>query len=97
MITSKQRAALRRAANGLETVHRIGKGGITDAVCADIDEALAANELIKIRLLEASGLSAKEAAGALAHRTNANIVGCIGHVLILYRPHRDKDKRVYLL
>lgn len=96
MITSKERALLRKAANTLPAAYQIGKGGMTEAVIHQLSEALEASELIKIRLLEASDLSAKEAASSMAKATSSNIVQCIGHIFVLYRPHRDKTKRKYL-
>ena len=64
MLTSKQRAALRAMGNPLETIFQIGKGGITDETAKQIANALEARELIKARVLENSGYTAREAAGA---------------------------------
>ena len=40
MLTSKQRAYLRGIASTYETIYQIGKGGVTEAMCKDIAEAL---------------------------------------------------------
>ena len=61
MITSKQRAQLRGMASALNTELQIGKGGITENVVRQTEEALAARELIKGRVLDNSLLSAREA------------------------------------
>ena len=61
MITSKRRAALRREANGLETIFQIGKGGLDAELIEGIGGALAARELIKIRVLDTCELTAREA------------------------------------
>ena len=42
MITGKQRSYLRRLANGIEPIFQIGKGGITENVIKQFDEALEA-------------------------------------------------------
>ena len=47
MLTSKERAYLRGEANNIQANYQIGKGGITDALCKSLSEALEANELIK--------------------------------------------------
>ena len=62
MITSKQRAYLRGLSNSMETIGQIGKGGIGESVVAQVDEALTARELIKLRVLETAMLTAREAA-----------------------------------
>ena len=62
MITSKQRAYLRSLAANLDTIFQIGKGGISEETCRQIANALEARELIKARVLDNSGYTAKEAA-----------------------------------
>jgi|AGTN01.3.fsa_nt_gi Predicted RNA-binding protein containing KH domain, possibly ribosomal protein len=85
MLSSKQRAALRAAANGLETILYIGKGGVTDSVVAQTDEALAARELIKGSVQQNAPLSAKETLDALCQATNAEPVMAAGRKFVLYR------------
>ena len=59
MLTSKQRAYLRAMAQSLDTIFQVGKGGITEEMCNQIANALEARELIKARVLENSGYTAK--------------------------------------
>ena len=66
MMTSKQRAKLRGLANSLDTIMQIGKGGINENTYKAVAEALEARELIKIRVLENSLYTAKEAAAEIA-------------------------------
>lgn len=86
MLTSKERAKLRAMANGIETILLIGKGGITDNVIAQADEALTARQLIKCRVLETAMLTAREAANEIAERTASDPVQAIGTRFVLYRP-----------
>ena len=69
MITSKQRAYLRGLANSIETILIIGKGGITENVIKEADEALEARELIKGRVLENSDVTPMETADRIAEST----------------------------
>lgn len=91
-IGSRQRKYLRGQAHALRALVQVGRAGLTDAVLAQIDGELGRHELIKVRL-EAE----REERGALAQRiadaTGAAIAGEIGHVVILYRPHPEPDKR----
>ena len=91
-MTGKQRAYLRAQANGLETIIYVGKGGITEAVIRQTDEALAARELIKGRVLEASLLTAREACEQLAEATGAEGIQAIGSRFVLYRPDPKEPK-----
>ena len=85
-MTGKERAAFRAAANGLEPLFQIGKGGVTDAVVEQTDSALTARELIKVKvLLETSPVTPREAADELAARTGADVIQVIGGVIVLYR------------
>ena len=64
-LTSKQRAALRSAANTIDPVFQIGKGEIDETLIQGLADCIAARELIKIKVLENSEYSAREAADAL--------------------------------
>jgi RNA-binding protein len=89
MLTSKQRAALKAMANGIDTILYIGKLGVTDSVVAQTEEALLARELIKGSVQQNAPLSAKEAMEALAQATNAEPVTAAGRKFVLYRPKSE--------
>ncbi len=90
MLTGKQRSYLKTMANGLETIMHIGKGGVTENVIKQIDEALEARELIKIKLLNNSMLEAKETANEIAEAVRAEYVQSIGGRFVLYRESEEK-------
>ena len=95
MITSKQRAYLRSLAQSLDTIFQIGKGGITEEMVKQIDNALEARELIKLRVLDNSGYSAREAADTIAELIDADVVSCVGTRFVLYKESKKK-KRIEL-
>ena len=95
MLTSKQRAKLRAMGTGLDTIFQIGKGGIGEETVKQIANALEARELIKARVLENSGYTAREAADALAEATEADVVAVTGKRFVLYRESKTK-KRIEL-
>lgn len=49
-------------ANTMDTIFQIGKDGLGESFYRQVDEALEARELIKLRVLESSMLGAREAA-----------------------------------
>lgn len=85
MLTSKQRAYLRGIASTYETIFQVGKGGVSEAMCKDIGEALRKRELIKLRVLENSGWTAREAAEAIAEQTSSEVVQVIGSKFVLFK------------
>ncbi len=95
MLTSKQRAKLRAMGTSLDTIFQIGKGGIGEETVKQIANALEARELIKARVLENSGYTAREAADALAEATEADVVAVTGTRFVLYRESKTK-KRIEL-
>jgi RNA-binding protein len=88
-LTGKQRRHLRGLGHGLAPVAQVGKGGVSDAVVAAIDAALAHHELIKIKLLESLDVDRDEAAAALAERTRSEVAQVLGRTVLLYRPDPD--------
>ena len=92
MITSKQRAYLRSLSAGLDTIFQIGKGGITEEICLQMANALEARELIKARVLDNSGYTAKEAAEVLAEAVECDVVSCVGSRFVLYKESKKKKR-----
>ena len=92
-MTSKERASWRAKANRLEPLFQSGKGGISDALIKQTDDALRARELIKIRvLLETTPESPKEIAAKLAAATDSDVIQVIGGSIVLYRYNEDLHK-----
>lgn len=96
MITTKQRAQLRGLANSIDTILQIGKGGISDTLLKQVEDALLARELVKMRVLENAPMFAREAAVELAEKTNADIVQVIGTKFVLYKKN-PKDPKIILI
>lgn len=89
-LTGAQRQHLRGRAHGLEPVVQVGQAGLTDAVVQAVDQALAAHELIKVRLHRPE--DKRGTAAALAERAGGALCGLIGHTVILYRPHPTRPR-----
>lgn len=92
MITSKQRAYLRGLANSIDTIFQVGKGGIPDTLVAQVDDALRVRELIKLKVLENSEYSSKEAANEIAQKVGAEVVQVIGGKFVLYKRNPKEPK-----
>ncbi|MBQ3497641.1 MAG: YhbY family RNA-binding protein [Clostridia bacterium] len=85
-MTGKERAAFRSQANTLEPLFQIGKGGMSDAIIRQTDDALRARELIKVKvLLESTPITPRQAADELAAATGAEVIQVIGGVIVLWR------------
>lgn len=85
MLNSKQRAKLRGIASTYETIFQIGKGGISDTLISQVEDALRKRELIKLRVLDNSMYSSREAAEEIAEKTGADVVQVIGSRFVLFK------------
>ncbi len=91
MITSKQRAYLRKLSHTLEPIFQIGKDGISDALIDGIDMALNKREILKVHILESALLDTRQTCNDIADRLNAEPVQAIGSKFIIYR-QADEEK-----
>jgi RNA-binding protein len=91
-LSSSERKYLRSQAHHLEPVVLIGKNGIKDGTIESINKVLQTRELIKIKFREFKDekLSLSE---KIAELTNSQVVGVIGHTVIIFRQNPDSDKR----
>ncbi|MCQ2465349.1 MAG: YhbY family RNA-binding protein [Oscillospiraceae bacterium] len=85
MLTSKQRSALRGIASTYETIFQVGKNGIQDTLIAQVNDALRARELIKLRVLDNSPYTAREAADEIAEKTGSDVVQVVGSRFVLFK------------
>ena len=68
----------------LKPVVSVGKGGLSEALVASVEQALADHELIKVRF-EMFKDQKKQLAPELAARTGSHLVQRVGNVAVLYR------------
>ena len=85
MLTSKHRAKLRSIASTEDTIFQIGKGGIPDTLVNQVEDALRVREIVKIKVLDNSAYTSREAADELAEKTGSDVVQVIGSKLVLYK------------
>ena len=88
-LTARERAHLKARAHALEPSVQVGHGGLTDGVAAEVDRALKARELIKVKIL-ADRDARDEIAEAIRARTDSAIVQQVGKVVVLWRPKPDE-------
>ena len=90
-MNAKQRAMLRSMANALQPVIHIGKDGVNDNLVKQTWDALEARELIKIKVLENSEYSAREAADTLCEALDCECVQVIGRKFVLFKQKKKES------
>jgi len=91
-LTPAQRKEHRAAAHHLDPVVMIGGEGLTPAVQKEVDGALKAHGLIKVRVFSDDRASREAMLGQLAEELNAAPIQHIGKLLVLWRPVPPKEK-----
>ena len=69
MLTSKERSELRAQANSIETTLIVGKGGVSEALIADVEIQLDNRELVKGKVLETAFMTPREVSDAICEAT----------------------------
>ena len=85
MLSAAERKSLKARAHPLEPVVLVGNKGITDEVVQEVEAALKAHELIKVRAPGLERDAREEAMQTLCQLTGAESVQAIGKVLVIYR------------
>lgn len=94
LLNTKQKKYLRGLAHNLTPAAYVGQKGLTDNLIAEVNTALNAHELIKIRFNDFKERDAKrEILEILSQQTTSQLVGMIGHMGLLFRLHKDETKR----
>ncbi len=90
-LSTRERAHLKARAHALEPVVHVGQARLTGAVLAEVDRALTAHELIKVRVDVADRDERDALCATLAEQTRADLVQRVGKVLILWRPDASES------
>lgn len=93
-LSSKQRKLLEKYAQPINPVVLVGGGGVTDALIAQVENAITAQELVKVKFNEYKE-EKQELTAKIAEATGATLVRIIGNIAILYRAAKAPDKRRY--
>ena len=91
-LTTAQRKEHRAGAHHLEPVVMIGADGLTPAVEREVDGALKAHGLIKVRVFSDDRAAREAMLATLADRLGAAPIQHIGKLLVLWRPLPPKEK-----
>lgn len=93
-LTVEQRKYLKAQAHALKPVVMIGTQGLSEAVIKETERALAAHELIKIRVLGDEREVREAYLAQLCEALNAAPVLHIGKLLLIYRPAQKPKLRL---
>ncbi|HAG76042.1 MAG TPA: ribosome assembly RNA-binding protein YhbY, partial [Thauera sp.] len=91
-LTPAQRRDLRARAHHLNPVVTIAGNGLTPAVLAEIERALQAHELIKVKVQGTEREQRDALMQALCASLEAQAVQHIGSILVVWRERREQDK-----
>jgi RNA-binding protein len=91
-LTEKQKKHLRGLAHAREPVVMIGQGGLSPAITGELDTALGAHELVKVRARVGDREQRDSIFAELAQQTRSALVQRIGNVAVFYRPRKDKPR-----
>ena len=94
MLTGKQKRYLRGEAHHFHAIFQVGKDGVNHNQVKGISEALDAQELIKVKLLDTCPDDVRSVALELSVQTKSEVVQILGHTILLYR---ESDQKLYKL
>ena len=93
-LTPAQRKAHRAEAHHLDPVVLVGGDGLTANVIKEVDAALNAHGLIKVRVFSDDRTAREAMFQQLSNDLNAAPIQHIGKLLVLWRPQPEKAKAV---
>jgi RNA-binding protein len=92
-LTGAQKTFLRGRGQLLGSTLTLGRAGITPEFVMELEQRLAADELVKLRFAGADRKQRAELCPRIAERTGCSWVGSVGHTALFFRPNPDPAKR----
>ncbi len=88
-MNSAEMRKFRASAHNLNPVVMIGQAGLTEAVLAELEIALDAHELIKVKV-RAEKPERLEISQRMCAETGAQLIQSIGQIVVMYRKNPNK-------
>jgi putative YhbY family RNA-binding protein len=85
-LTPRERVHLKGRAHALEPIVHVGQGGLSDGVVEELERALTAHGLIKVKVNASDRQERQAVAEAIGARTDAAVVQQVGKIIVLWRP-----------
>lgn len=85
---------LRAIGHKLKPVITVAQKGLTENIRVEIDRALAAHELLKIKLVTADRDTRKALTEQICRSAGASCIQSVGHVILIYRAAADPDPKL---
>lgn len=95
-LTSAQRKHLESLAIHLEPSVQIGKQGLESNIALRLKESFYKHELVKIKILDTAPVETDEVAEMAVKTAKATLVRVIGRTIVLYKPFKDKPRKIEL-
>ena len=89
-LSNKQKQHLKGLAHTLKPVVQLGQNGLTEGVLAEIENALSFHELIKVKVATDDREMKQLIIDAIIRETEALNIAKIGHIVVLFRPSKNK-------
>jgi RNA-binding protein len=91
-LSEKQKKHLRGLAHARDPIVQIGQAGLSPAVAAELETALGAHELVKVRARVGDRDERDRILADLAQQTGSMLVQRIGNVGLFYRRHKERPR-----
>ena len=90
-VTGSQKRHLRRLAHQLKPVVMVGQHGLKAGLFDELEVALSAHELIKVRIAS-DREERKTIAAEIIEQTRADLIQSIGQMIVIFRRNEKKPK-----
>jgi RNA-binding protein len=90
-LTTRERNSLKSRAHALEPKVHVGSAGVTDPLVAEVERALTAHELIKVKVASGDREARVAMGDDIAARTGAAVVHRVGKIVILWRARPEEE------
>ena len=94
MLTSKDRAKLKKLSNGYDPFVYVGKDGISDTIISETEKVLEKRELIKVCVQRACELTPREVCNEFCEKLKCEPVLVMGRRFVVYRQAKEESRNL---